>query len=86
MRRTSVCVPFLPADGAGRYAGDRLDFGDCFPVDDAELLEISKEAFTALLGLRDDIPQVIANGSGEKPSLLGNTFSMVIFPLFYAFS
>jgi len=34
--------------------------------EEVELLEISKEAFTALLGLRDDIPQVIAKLVAER--------------------
>jgi CRP-like cAMP-binding protein len=34
--------------------------------EEVELLEISKETFTALLGLRDDIPQVIAKLVAER--------------------
>ncbi len=37
-----------------------------FANEEVELLEISKEAFTALLGLRDDIPQVIAKLVAER--------------------
>ncbi len=33
---------------------------------EVELLKISKEAFTVLLGLRDDIPQVIAKLVAER--------------------